>query len=143
MALLYWLCWGPLMDGLNQRETNIRGAITAAESARDEAAKLLAEHKAQMAGVDDQVKEIIAEARRDAETTKTDIINTANAEAAAARDRGLADIERARQQALADLASRERDLVVSATEQVLGRTIDDNDRQRLIDDALTQFASRN
>ena len=143
LALLTKFCWKPLMDGLNQRETNIRGAVQSAEAARDEAAALLAEHKTRMAGVDDEVKEIIAEARRDAETTKADIIAAANSEAESARDRGLADIERARQQALADLANRERDLVVSATEQVLGRTIDENDRQRLIDDALNQFASRN
>ena len=143
LGLLWKFCWAPLMDGLNQRETNIRGAVDAANKARDEAASLLAEHKKRMAGVDDEVKEIIAEARRDAETTKADIIAKANSEAEAARERSLGDIERARQQALVDLASREQDLVISATEQVLGRSIDETDRQRLIDDALNQFASRN
>ena len=143
LGLLWKLCWEPLMSGLNQREANIRGAVDAATSARDEAAALLAEHKARMAGADDEVKEIIAEARRDAETTKADILAKANEEATAARDRSLADIERAKQQALVELAGRERDLVIDATEQVLGRTIDENDRQRLIDEALGQFASRN
>ena len=142
-ALLAKLCWQPLMDGLNQREQNIRGAVEAAESARDEAASLLAEHKARMAGVDDEVKEIIAEARRDAERTKADIIAKANDEAEAARERSLSDIERAKQQALVELAARERDLVVDATESVLGRAIGEDDRQRLIDEALSQFASRN
>ena len=143
MLALAKLCWEPLMNGLNQRESNIRGAVDAANQARDEAAALLAEHKKRMAGVDDEVKEIIAEARRDAETTKADIIAKANSEADAARDRSLAEIERAKQQALVDLAAREQDLVISATETVLGRSIDAGDRQRLIDDALGQFASRN
>ena len=143
LAALWKICWQPLMDGLNTRESNIRGAVDAANTARDEAAALLAEHKKKMSGVEAEVKEIIAEARRDAETTKADIVAKATEEADALRERSLVDIERAKQQALVELASREQDLVVSATEQVLGRTIDDNDRQRLVDEALGQFASRN
>ena len=138
-GLLAKFAWGPLMDGLSQREQNIRGAIVEAQKARDDAKAMLAEHTKRMEGVDAEVKEIIAEARRDAEHTATEIKEKAAAEAEATKTRAIAEIERAKDAAIVELATRERDLIADATETVLGRAITEDDRKRLIDDALSQF----
>src|SRR5436309_7104191 len=56
----------------------------------------------------DEVREILAEARCDAEHTKNDIIATAQKEADATRQRAIADIERARsEEHTSELQSRE------------------------------------
>ena len=138
-GLLAKFAWGPLMDGLSQREQNIRGAIVEAQKARDDAKAMLAEHTKRMEGVDAEVKEIIAEARRDAEHTANEIKEKAAAEAEATKSRAIAEIERAKDAAIVELATRERDLIADATETVLGRAITEDDRKRLIDDALSQF----
>ena len=138
-GLLAKFAWGPLMDGLSQREQNIRGAIVEAQKARDDAKAMLAEHTKRMEGVDAEVKEIIAEARRDADHTATEIKEKAAAEAEATKSRAIAEIERAKDAAIVELATRERDLIADATETVLGRAITEDDRKRLIDDALSQF----
>lgn len=141
-ALLAKFAWAPLMEGLNKREENIRGAMVEAQNARDEAKAMLAEHTRRMDGVDAEVKEIIAEARRDAEHTAGEIKAKATAEAEASRVRALTEIERAKDAAIIELAARERDLVADATETVLGRAITAEDRTRLIDEALSQFTQK-
>lgn len=133
------IAWGPMMEGLDKREANIRGALEDAQKARDEAAKLLSDHQARMSNVQQEVDEIIAEARRDAQHTANDIKTKAEAEAESTRNRVLGEIERAKDQAIAELANRERDLIANATESVLGRALTDDDRGRLIDEALSQF----
>lgn len=140
LFLLKKIAWGPMIEGLDKRESNIRGALEDAQKARDQAAKLLSDHEAKMANVQKEVDEIIAEARRDAEHTATSIKEKAEAEAESTRNRVLGEIDRAKDQAIAELANRERDLVASATESVLGRALTDDDRGRLIDDALSQFS---
>jgi len=142
LALLYKFAWGPVTEGLERRELSIRDNIAAAEAARIKAEKMLAEHAEKLAKVQDEVREIIAEARRDAEHTKNDIIATAQKEAEASRVRAVNDIERARDQALDNLFDHMARCVNQATEQVIGRALTGADNERLIDEALSGFAQR-
>src|SRR4029453_7321396 len=103
LGLLYKYAWGPVTEGLERREASIRDNIAAAEAARLKAEKMLAEHAAKLDKVQDEVREILAEARRDAEHTKNEIVAAAQKEAEASRARAVQDIERARDQALDDL----------------------------------------
>ncbi|MBI3864287.1 MAG: hypothetical protein HY290_20580 [Planctomycetia bacterium] len=52
------------------------------------------------------------------------------------------DIERARDQALDELLGHMGRAVSAATEQVLGRALTGADNERLIDEALSNFAQR-
>lgn len=142
LFVLKLLAWQPLIEGLNTREKKMFQAVAEAQGARNEAAALLAEHKGQMEAADEQVKEILAEARRDAEHTKNDIIATAQREAEATKDRAIAEIDRAKDQALSELFDRMADQVAGATETVVGRSLDPNDQKRLIDEALSQFGNQ-
>ena len=133
--------WGPLSAGLDAREQRIREDIASAESARERAEAMLADHEAKLAGVQEEVKEILAEARRDAEHTKNEIMAAAQGEAEATRDRALGDIERARDMALKDLFDQVSTQVAAATEHVLGRSLDAADQQRLIAEALADVSA--
>jgi len=141
VVVLKKFAWSPLMEGLDKRESKVRQDIADAESARVKAEKALTEHEAKLSAVQDEVKEIIAEARRDAEHTKTEIIAAANKEAEALRQRSLDDIERARDQALGTLFDHMAASVGDATEHVLGRALSGEDQDRLIEEALSQVGS--
>ena len=134
--------WGPLIGGLDKREGGVLDNIAAAEAARIKAEKMLAEHAAKLAKVQDEVREILAEARRDAEHAKNDIVAAAQKEAEASRVRAVQDIERARDQALDNLFDHMGRCVSQATEQVIGRALTGADNERLIDEALSNFAQR-
>lgn len=142
LFVLKKFAWGPLVEGLDRREAGVLDNIAAAEAARLKAEKLLAEHAAKLDKVQDEVREIVAEARRDAEYTKSDIIATAQKEAEATRQRAVQDIERARDQAMDELFAHMGRSVREATEQVIGRALTGADNDRLIEEALSGFAQR-
>lgn len=141
-GLLYKFAWGPITEGLERREGAIHDNLANAESARIKAEKMLAEHAAKLEKVQDEVRGILAEAKKDAEHTKTEIIATAQKEAEATRQRAVHDIERARDQALDELFNQVGRVVYQATEQVLGRSVTSADNDRLIENALSSFAQR-
>lgn len=142
LGLLAKFAWGPIAEGLEKREAGILQNISAAEASRMKAEKMLAEHAAKLDKVQDEVREILAEARRDAEHTKNDIIAAAQKEADATRQRAVQDIERARDQALDDLFYHMGKAVSQATEQVIGRSLSGEDHDRLIREALTSVSNR-
>jgi F-type H+-transporting ATPase subunit b len=134
--------WGPLIQGLDTREGRMKQQIADAEAARAKAEAMLAEHAKKLEKVQDEVKEILAEARRDAEHTKQDIVATANKEAEATRRRAVEDIEHARDVAMKELFDFVSSNVIGATEHVLGRALSGDDQNRLVQEALNQMGSK-
>lgn len=142
ITVLKKAAWGPLIQGLDTRENRMKQQLADAEAARVKAEAMLAEHAKKLDKVQDEVKEILAEARRDAEHTKQDIVATANKEAEATRKRAVEDIERARDVAMKELFDFVSSNVIGATEHVLGRTLSSDDQNRLVQDALSQMGSK-
>lgn len=140
ILVLRKFAWGPLIAGLDSREARLRQDIADAESARIKAEKMLADHTERLAKAQDEVREIIAEARRDAEHTKNDIIAQAQRESEATKQRVIAEIERSRDQALKQLFDHMATQVAQATEQVLGRSLSGADQDRLIEEALSELS---
>ena len=103
LAALTYLAWKPVSTGLDRREERIRNDLAAAEKHRVESERLMSQHSAEMAKAQEQVKEILAEARRDAEVAKQNILTEAQSAAKTERDRSLHDIEQAKDQAMAEL----------------------------------------
>ncbi|NNJ27404.1 ATP synthase F0 subunit B [Alienimonas chondri] len=139
LAALTFLAWKPVSAGLNKREERIRSDLATAEKHRVESERLMSQHSAEMAKAQDQVKEILAEARRDAEVARQNILADAQASAKTERDRALHDIEQAKDQAMAELFAGFNDQLAAATEQVLGRTLTDETQQKLIDQSIAEF----
>ena len=130
---------GPLSAGLDKRESTIRQNIDDAESSRIKAEKLLAAHEERLAKVEDEVQQILANARTAAEKSKNDIVAAAQKEADASRQRAIVDIERARDQALNELFAHMARTVTEATASVVGRSFNDADNQRLIQEVVSGF----
>ena len=142
LFVLWKFAWQPLVTGLDQREANIRNDIAAAENSRRKAEAMLADYEGRLEAVQDEVRGILAEARRDADVARQNIISDAQREATATQRRAIEEIERAKQQALKELADTLAADVALATEHVLGRTVNDQDQDRLIEEALSQLAKQ-
>jgi len=142
LYLLGRYAWKPLISALDEREGKIRGDISAAESARLNAEQLLAEHSKRMAQVHEEIRGLLADARKDADGLKQEIVTQAQKEAQAARERAVQDISRARDSALKDLFDVMATEVAHATQHVLGRSVNSADQDRLIEEALAQFPRR-
>lgn len=140
LFVLKKVAWGPIVEGLDNREAKYRTMVEDAEADRDKALALLSQYEAKLKTAQAKVDEIIAEARRDAERTRTDILAVAQKEAETTLDRALTEIDRAKDQALAALFVHVRKNVVTATEKILVRSMTGDDQQRLVDEALAEVA---
>ena len=140
LLVLTKFAWKPLIEGLDKREAQVRQDLADAEAARVKAEQLLAEHEEKLAKAQDDVREIVAEGRRDAEHARQEMLSQAQQDAEATRQRAVEEIERARDEALKEVFNVMAGQVVNATAHVLGRSVTDDDQDRLIQEALAEMA---
>jgi F-type H+-transporting ATPase subunit b len=141
LAILSQTAWKPIMEGLKAREDNITGAIAAAQRTHEEAKALLAEHQAKIAGAADQVREMLAEAHRDAETTIAKAKADAKAEFDEERKRATRDIEQAKDAAVRALAERTAGLAIDLAGRVVKQEITPARQSEIVREALGRFTA--
>lgn len=143
LAGLYFMAWGPIMDGLAKRETGISTLIANAEKASADAASKLREYELKLEVAAQEAQNMLAQARKDAEVAGQKIISEAQAEAGRQKAQALAEIETAKRVAISELSSKATDLAFSLAKRVVGRELRAEDHQQLVAEVLTQFPSRN
>jgi F-type H+-transporting ATPase subunit b len=143
LTLLGKFAWGPIMDGLERRETFIAATIDEAEQAAAKGAEQLALYEAKLAAAADETREILAQARKDAEATGERIVAEAQEAAGRERDKAVADIFAAKNSALQEITERSVDLAVSMAGRMIQRQLTPDDRAGLIREALDQLPNQN
>ena len=127
------------MKALHDREEHIEHCLLEAEQARNEAERLMAENQKNLARAAEQVRAMLDEARKGAEETANSIVQRAQAEAEASRERAEREIGTAKDQALAEIFSRTADLAVAVAGKVLARDLSEADHRRLVEAAMAEL----
>jgi F-type H+-transporting ATPase subunit b len=143
LAVLGIFAWKPIAAGLADREATIAKSLEDAKKAADMAAASMKEYQAKIATAQTEAATLLSDARKTAESAGQRILAEAKAEAERQRDRALSDIEAAKQAALSDLAGKSTDMAFGLARRVVGRELNVNDHQKLIQEALEQMPSRN
>ncbi len=139
LVVLGKFAWKPIIEALERREQGIANHISEAERNHNEAKDLLAQYEQKLALAANEVRELLDEARRDAEHTKQSILAEAKAGAEAERARALHDIESATDAALKTLAERSAELAIDLAGKILQTKLSPEDHQRLIQEAMAKF----
>ena len=142
VSLLFILkkyAWGPIVDAVDGREKGIQSAIDSAAELNAEAAKLLEEHREQMADARRQASEILAEAKVAGERVRKELEEKARAEAQGIVERALAEIERERDGALETLRRESIDLALAAASQLMQESFDKETDRQLIERYLNDL----
>jgi F-type H+-transporting ATPase subunit b len=139
LVVLKKFAWGPILAGLESRESGIANHIAQAERNHEEAKKLLSQYEQKLASAANDVRELMEEARRDADHARQTILAEAKAGAEAERDRALRDIETATDQAMESLAERSAQLAVDLAGKILQSKLSAADHTRLIQEAVAKF----
>lgn len=142
LGVLGKFAWGPLQAGLEKREAKIRQDIADAEAQRLKAEQLLKDYESRLSRTQDEVREILAEARRDADRTKQEIVAAAQQEAETTRRRAIEDIQRSKDHALSELFDFVSSNAMAVAEQVVQRSLKSEDHERLIRESLEQLNIR-
>lgn len=131
--------FGAIQKIIDERRQRIREALAEADQARAEARAMLEEHRAMMAQARGQSEEILAEARRVADSQRKRLRDELDID----RQRRLEETERQiqaeTQRALALIRAEVADLTIVATQKVTGKVLDEQDHKRLIEDAIREL----
>lgn len=143
LLILAKTAWRPIVAALDAREKHIHNEIAEAEAANTEAKRILAEHEKRMAVVQNEVRAIIDEARRDAQHTQQEILKLAQTEAQATRDRAVREIEQAKDHALQQLFHTAADVATEMAGQIVRRTLNPQDHRDLVAQVIKELPSQN
>jgi F-type H+-transporting ATPase subunit b len=133
--------WGPMLEGLQKREENIHEALADAQKARDEAKAMRDGLQKQLDQAGEQVRGMLDEARRAAQTTTDEMIAKARTEISTERDRLHREIGLARDQALQELWNQTAQLATLASAKAIRRQLGADDHRRLVDEAVAELRS--
>lgn len=125
--------WKPMMNGLKAREGSIREALENADRASAEAILRLNESKAKIASAQAEMMSIVREGKNQADA----MMRKAHTEAEHVKQHKIleaqGEIEREKDEAIKVLRAEVSSMVISATEKLLGRTMQGEDQKRFVD----------
>jgi F-type H+-transporting ATPase subunit b len=128
--------FSPIQRMIDERRDSIRRSIVAADEARDEAQKLLEEHRKLIAEARSQGESILAEARKTRESMEQRMRDETEAERQRRLEETRKEIAAETARALAQIRAEVADLTLEAASRVVGRTLDAKRDQALIEEAI-------
>jgi F-type H+-transporting ATPase subunit b len=132
--------WKPMMNSLRSREYSIKEALENADRANAEAKAVLAESKANLANAQAEMMTIVREGKMQAEA----VLRKATEDAEGVKQQKLTEaqreIERQRDEAIVELRKEVSNLVVDATEKLLGRTLQGDDHKRIVEQYVSEIS---
>jgi F-type H+-transporting ATPase subunit b len=141
-ALVFLLgryAWGPILGAVEAREKGIQSALDEAAARNAEAAKLLAEHKEQLADARRQANDLMAEGKAAGETLRREIEEKARAEAQSMVERARREIERERDAALEMLRRESVELALAAASRLMQENLDQPKDRALVERYLNEL----
>jgi F-type H+-transporting ATPase subunit b len=131
--------FGPIQHAIDERREKIRMSIEEADRARDEARRLLEEHRALIGKAKGQAEEILAEARRIGDAQRERVKEETEADRQRRLEETKRQIEAETQRALEMIRAEVASLTLIATTKVTGKVLDRDDHKRLIEDAIGEL----
>ena len=131
--------FGPIQKAIDDRREKIRTSIQEADRARDEARALLEEHRALIGKAKGEAEEILAEARRIADSQRERVKEETEADRQRRLEETKRQIEAETQRALEQIRAEVASLTLIATTKVTGKVLDRDDHKRLIEDAIGEL----
>ena len=127
-----------IAEALYRRRRAIEESIDAAERTRRQADELLAEYRARLSEAREQAEDIVGRARRAGDRFQEESKDEARRARDEMMERTRRDIEAETRRALDEIRREVADLTVMATEKVTRKSLDPEDHQRLVEEALRE-----
>lgn len=141
LAILGKFAWPQIVAALDERERKIADNIAAAEARHEEAKQLLAAHEARLAAAAGEVRELLEEARRDADHTRKSIEAKGHQAAQDELTRALREIQRAKDGAIQDLAEASANVAIDLARKVVGEQLTPQKQSQLVREALGKLTA--
>ncbi|NUO37182.1 MAG: F0F1 ATP synthase subunit B [Gemmatimonadaceae bacterium] len=136
LAVLAKFAFGPITAAVEARERALQDAIDSAKRDREEAALLLAQHRAALDASRAEGQKMIADARAAAERVRAELVEQAHAEQTRMLERARGEIEAERAKAIAQLRREAVDLAIVGAGKVIGQNLDRDANRKLVESFL-------
>jgi F-type H+-transporting ATPase subunit b len=143
LVVLWKFAWKPVLAGLNSRQEHIERQIADAEKTRDEAKKVLSEYHSKLSDADRQGREIISSRVKEAQKQALEVEHVKQREIDDMLQRAEAELERERVDAEESLWQQAGEIVRQLGAEVFGKSLDAQDNQKLIDEAIAALRAKN
>jgi F-type H+-transporting ATPase subunit b len=131
--------FGPIQKTIDERRDRIRQSLEDADAAREEARRLLEEHRALIGSARRDAEEILSEARRVADAQRERVKEETEADRQRRLEETRRQIEAETRRALDAIRSEVAELSLIAATKVTGKALTDEDHRRLIDEAIAEL----
>jgi len=138
MWVLSKVAFPKIQEALDKRAKTINESIEAAERQRKESDELLAEYRGRLAEAREQADDIMARARKSAETAEAEAAAQGREKREELVEAAKRDIEAETRRSLDQIRQEVADLTVLATERVTRKSLDPEDQKRLVEEALSE-----
>jgi F-type H+-transporting ATPase subunit b len=142
-VLLRWKAWGPILHAVDEREKRIREAVDGAKRDREEAQKLLEEHRRLVGDARREGAESVHRALAEAEVARQEMLVKSRKEAEEIVVQAKRQIDEQVKRARAELSQAVVDLALDAAEKVVGEALSDPQHQRkLVEEYVREFSQQ-
>lgn len=139
LFVLRRFAFGPITAAVEARERALEEAIDAARRDREEAARVLEEHRRQLEGARAEAQQLIVEARETAEKVRADLLSQTHEEQRDLLERARNEIEAERDRAIAQLRREAVELAVRGASKVIEKNLDDAANRALVENFLSSL----
>jgi F-type H+-transporting ATPase subunit b len=140
LAILAKYVYPRIVEVAEARQRAITEQMREAEKAREDAEARLKEAEGKLADARKTAQQVIDAASKSAEQLREDLRQKAEDEAKRMTESARKEIEVERDRAVQSVRDEVAGLVISATEKVIGETLDEQKHKKLIDKAIEEAA---
>ncbi len=135
--------FGPIFGMLQARQDKIRGDLDDAEARRNEMVALQKQYEERLAQIEDEARDKIQEATRQAQVAREELLEKARSEAQAIVERARGEIVREQEIANAEMRNQIAHLSAVAAGRLIKQTLDPSAHASLIDDVIAGIGAQN
>ncbi len=141
LFLLWKFAFPPILKALEERTSKIRTDIQSAEDLKVEAEKLKLDFEAQLKTAHEKAATIVSLAQEEARKISEKTISDTQAKCRQIQKDTEHEILTSRNQLMSEIRDYISVLTVASTEKVLRRTLNDDDKKRLVDESIEEVLS--
>jgi F-type H+-transporting ATPase subunit b len=136
LVVLSRFAFKPMLAAVEARERSLQAAIDDAKRDREEAARVLADHRAQLEQARSEAQKLIADGRATAEKLRNDLLEQTKAQQQEMLDGARRAIETEKTNAIAALRREAVDLAIAGAGKVIERNLDTDANRKLVESYL-------
>ena len=139
-GLLYWLLWDKVKEFFIGRRADIRTSLEDAEAAKEAAENKYKEYSDKLDKATDEIDGISDMIRSQGLTEKEKLIESARISAEKMKKDAQAKVEQDFKKAQSELRAEASELAIQMAEEILKRTIKEEDHENIVKDHLKSFS---